>query len=126
MADCIICDVWSLSLGLIGIYMSIITMVFATLSSKVEEKRAIENSQDYRVMNHGIAVENSINTLRRFNRKVMYALGSTFLLFLLSTAAKFFTTCWLIAICLMISLLLITCSIGLVYQLFSYYQSDKN
>ncbi len=126
MTDNIISDVWSLSLGLTGIYVSVIAMLFATLASKVEEMRVVEKSQEFRLMNRATAVRNSVSTLRRFNKKAVYALDGSFLLLFLSTAAKYVAACWLVAICVTLSALLVAYSIGLIYKIFVYYQTDNS
>ena len=126
MTDNIISDVWSLSLGLTGIYVSVIAMLFATLASKVEEMRVVKKSQEFGQMNRATAIRNSVSTLRRFNKKAVYALDGSFLLLLLSTTAKYVAACWLVAICVTLSLLLVAYSIGLIYQIFVYYQTDNS
>ena len=119
-------DMWSLHLGIIGILVSVITMIYATLSSKVEEMKAIKNNTDYVAMIHMLAVEKSINTLRRLNLKVMRILLLSFLLFLFSTILQFHHTTWMIALGGILSLLMIGYCVYLVSNIYSQYQNETN
>ena len=40
-------DLWSLSVGMIGILVSVMTLLYASLSSKVEEQTILKKSKEY-------------------------------------------------------------------------------
>ena len=61
----IIGDLWSVHLAIMGILVSVTTLLFASLSSKAEELDSIKNSTDYVLMNRATAVKNSIAIFRK-------------------------------------------------------------
>ena len=69
--DSAINDLWSLHLGMMGILVSIMTLLYASLSSKVEELKVLRISEDYTMMNRATAVENSVKALRKLNGQVI-------------------------------------------------------
>ena len=119
-------DLWSLSVGMIGILVSVMTLLYASLSSKVEELTILKKSKEYVTMNRATAVEKTVKALQRLNRQVIWLLAMSFVLFLLSTILKYFYVCWLLMIDMILALLLIVLCVGLAYKIYSQYQNETN
>lgn len=119
-------DLWSLSVGMIGILVSVMTLIYASLSSKVEELTILKKSKEYVTMNRATAVERMVKALQRLNRQVIWLLAMSFVLFLLSTILKYFYVCWLLMIDMILALLLIVLCVGLAYKIYSQYQNETN
>ncbi len=85
----VIGDLWSVHLAIMGILVSVTTLLFASLSSKAEELDSIKNSTDYGLMNRATAVKNSIAIFRKLNKRAMYGLIITFGLFTLSSVLRY-------------------------------------
>lgn len=119
-------DLWSLSVGMIGILVSVMTLLYASLSSKVEELTILKKSKEYVTMNRATAVERTVKALQRLNRQVIWLLAMSFVLFLLSTILKYFYVCWLLMIDMILALLLIVLCVGLAYKIYSQYQNETN
>lgn len=126
MAVIITNDLWSLSVGMIGILVSVMTLLYASLSSKVEELTILKKSKEYVTMNRATAVERTVKALQRLNRQVIWLLAMSFVLFLLSTILKYFYVCWLLMIDMILALLLIVLCVGLAYKIYSQYQNETN
>ena len=117
-------DLWSLSVGMIGILVSVMTLLYASLSSKVEELTVLKKSKEYVIMNRATAVERTVKALQRLNRQVIWLLVMSFVLFLLSTVLKYFYVCWLLVSDMILALLLIAMCVGLAYKIYSQYQNE--
>lgn len=117
-------DLWSLSVGMIGILVSVMTLLYASLSSKVEELTGLKKSKEYVIMNRATAVERTVKALQRLNRQVIWLLVMSFVLFLLSTVLKYFYVCWLLVSDMILALLLIAMCVGLAYKIYSQYQNE--
>ena len=117
-------DLWSLSVGMIGILVSVMTLLYASLSSKVEELTGLKKSKEYVIMNRATAVERTVKALQRLNRQVIWLLVMSFVLFLLSTVLKYFYVCWLLVSDMILALLLIEMCVGLAYKIYSQYQNE--
>ena len=119
-------DLWSLSVGMIGILVSVMTLLYASLSSKVEELTILKKSKEYVTMNRATAVERTVKALQRLKRQVIWLLAMSFVLFLLSTILKYFYVCWLLMIDMILALLLIVLCVGLAYKIYSQYQNETS
>ena len=117
---------WSFSVGMIGILVSVMTLLYASLSSKVEELTVLKKSKEYITMNRATAVERTVKALQRLNRQVIWLLFMSFVLFLLSTVLKYFYVCWLLMLDMILALLLIVLCVGLACKIFSQYQNETN
>jgi len=126
MAGNITNDLWSLSVGMIGILVSVMTLLYASLSSKVEELTVLKKSKEYITMNRATAVERTVKALQRLNRQVILLLVMSFVLFLLSTVLKYFYVCWLLMLDMILALLLIVLCVGLAYKIYSQYQNETS
>ena len=124
----IIGDLWSVHLAIMGILVSVTTLLFASLSSKAEELDSIKNSTDYVLMNRATAVKNSIATFRKLNKQVMYGLIITFGLFTLSSALKYLpnsciTNCVAIVVAVF-TICLMAYGIYLWHSVYSQYKKE--
>ena len=126
MAGNITNDLWNFSVGMIGILVSVMTLLYASLSSKVEELTVLKKSKEYITMNRATAVERTVKALQRLNRQVIWLLAMSFVLFLLSTVLKYFYVCWLLMLDMILALLLIVLCVGLAYKIYSQYQNETN
>jgi hypothetical protein len=126
MAGNITNDLWSFSVGMIGILVSVMTLLYASLSSKVEELTVLKKSKEYITMNRATAVERTVKALQRLNRQVIRLLVMSFVLFLLSTVLKYFYVCWLLMLDMILALLLIVLCVGLAYKIYSQYQNETS
>lgn len=117
-------DLWSLSVGMIGILVSVMTLLYASLSSKVEELTVLKKSKEYVIMNRAMAVERTVKALQRLNRQVIKLLVMSFVLFLLSSVLKYFYVCWLLMLDVILALLLIAFCVGQAYRIYSQYQNE--
>ena len=126
MAGNITNDLWNFSVGMIGILVSVMTLLYASLSSKVEELTVLKKSKEYITMNRATAVERTVKALQRLNRQGIRLLVMSFVLFLLSTVLKYFYVCWLLMLDMILALLLIVLCVGLAYKIYSQYQNETS
>lgn len=85
----IICDLWSLHLSIIGIIVSIMTLLFSSIYSKVDELKNYESSDDIHIMIRKTTLVNSISSFRDVNKKLKNVLLVTFFLFIISTILNY-------------------------------------
>ena len=119
-------DLWSIHLAIIGILISVITLLYASLYSKVEELDGIKNSTDYVLMNRATAVRNSITKLRELSKHAMYGIIITLGLLVLTTFLKYRPDSCIIN-CLTVcdaifTICLIVYGLYLGYEVYSHYQ----
>lgn len=122
-------DLWSIHLAIIGIMVSVMTLLYATLCSKVEELKCIKNSSDFTLMNRKTIVSNSIKALRLLNKKVMVVLIGASVLFVISSFLKYIECSYseiLISIVAVFTLLLILDIAIIAYGVFVQYQKETN
>lgn len=120
-------DLWNIQMGVIGICVSVITLLYSSLSTKVEEVKSIKDSKEYSLMNKKTALENSINTLRKANKQVIIGLISFSILFVFSTILKYMSInilCWLIGGDAILTIIMLTYCIYLSYSIYSQYQKE--
>jgi len=121
-------DLWSIHLAIMGILISVITLLYATLCSKAEELEGIKNSTDYVLMNRATAVRNSIMKLRELNKHAVHGIIIAFCLFVFTTILKYLPDCCIInclTVCDAIStIFLIAYGLHLGYGVYSYYQKE--
>lgn len=123
-------DLWSVHLAIMGILVSVITLLYTSLSSKVEEWKSIKKNKDYAQMQRSTALLNSIKTLRSLNRKVMWGLASTFILFIATTIFKYIPEGYF-DYCLVVTDAILTIGtlvyvVYLVRGLYIHYQKERN
>lgn len=85
----IINDLWSLHLSMIGVIVSVMTLIFSSLSSKVEELKAIENLAKSNDIWRPTTISNIISRYKKLNRKLKCILISTTFLFVISFVLKY-------------------------------------
>ena len=109
--------------------VSVMTLLYATLCSKVEELKCIKNSSDFTLMNRKTIVSNSIKALRLLNKKVMVVLIGASVLFVISSFLKYIECSYseiLISIVAVFTLLLILDIAIIAYGVFVQYQKETN
>lgn len=121
-------DVWSFHLAIIGILISVMTLLYTSLCGKVEELNSIEQSKEYAIMNRAIAVRNTIEQLRKLNKQVMVGLVVSFCSFILTTIIKYLPEgCvikWIAILNTIIILGLLVFGVKLVHSVYSQYQKE--
>lgn len=126
--DSLVGDLWSFHLAVIGIMVSVITLIYASLCNKVEELSSIKNSKEYALMNRATALQNAIGKLRTLNSHAMRGLIFASFLFIMSSVLKYLPArCvvnWLVTIDALLTLgLLIYCAL-FVHDVHSQYQKE--
>lgn len=121
-------DVWNIHLAFMGFLVSVITLLYASLSSKVEELNSIKKSKDYSLMNRVTAINNSIKQFRYLNKQVMKGLLISFCIFVLTTILKYLPEgCIIKCIVILIAIttiVLIVFGFKLAYGIYSLYQKE--
>ena len=121
-------DLWSVHLAIMGILVSVVTLLYASLCSKVEELDGIKNSTDYVLMNRATAMRNSIMKLRELNKHAMYGIIITFGLFLLTSILKYLPDSYIINYLAVFDAILTICLLAyglyLGYGAYSHYQKE--
>lgn len=111
--DSLIGDLWSIHLAIMGIMVSVLTLLYATLSGLCEELRGIADTEDYLLMNRKTALCNSIKVLRRLDKKTAQILAISAVLFLLISLLKYAPTDSILLCCVIGVITIITiCEIG--------------
>ena len=75
-------DLASLQLALMGIMVSVLTLVFAIVVGKRDEFRTLKSINDTLARNRKVALENSIGTLTAFCRQIISIIIVLFLVYL--------------------------------------------
>lgn len=122
-------DLWNIHLAIIGIMVSVMTLLYAALCGKVEEMKCIKDSSDFTLMNRKTIVSNSIKALRLLNKKVMVVLFGAFVLFVISSFLRYIECGYseiLISIVAVFTLLLILDIAIIAYGVYVQYQKETN
>lgn len=122
-------DLWSLHLAIMGILVSVLTLLYASLCGKVEELDSIKQSEEFILMNRATAVRNYINQLRSLNKQVMLGLIISFCLFVLTTIIKYLPEeCvvikWITSFNSIATIGLLVFGIKLAREVYSQYQKE--
>ena len=117
-------DLWSFQLAIMGILVSVMTLIYASLCSKVEEMKVLCKSEDYTAMNRTTALGNSIRSLRKLNLQVIKALVGAFVLFVFSTVLKYCIFCWFLITDVVATLFLFAFCIYIAFEIYSQYQNE--
>lgn len=75
-------DIASFQLALIGIMVSVLTLLFALVVGKRDELRTLKNFNDAVANSRKFSLENSIDTLSKVCRKIVLIIALLFLLYL--------------------------------------------
>ena len=78
-------DFATLQLSIVGVLVSMATLIFATIVSKREEYRSIRKSKDSNLLNRAVEVNNDINKLKRYGRQLIMITSISFVLYLVFT-----------------------------------------
>lgn len=122
--DNVINDFWSLHLGIMGILVSVMTLLYSSLSSKVEELKVLRVSEDYAIMNRATAVENSVKSLGKLNKQIAKILVFSFALFVVSTTLKYCQIFWVVIGDVVATLMLLFLCIYVAYKIYYQYQNE--
>ena len=121
-------DMWNFHLAIMGILVSMMTLLYASLCGKVEELNSIKQSKEYALMNRATAISNSIERLRNLNKQVMTGLVISFCLFVLTTIVKYSPqgclTKWIVVINAIITIGLLAFSVKIALGIYSQYQKE--
>lgn len=124
----LISDMWNFHLAIMGIMVSIITLLYASLCGKVEELNSIKKSEEYFLMNRSTAISNSIERLRKLNKQAMVGLVVFFCLFVLTTIIKYLPqgciTKWIVVINAIITIVFIFLGAKTALGIYSQYQKE--
>ena len=125
----IICDLWSLHLSIIGIIVSIMTLLFSSIYSKVDELKNYESSDDIHIMIRKTTLVNSISSFRDVNKKLKNVLLVTFFLFIISTILSYVELTLvvkvLISIVTIISVITMAWGVKIAIDTYKQYQKDN-
>lgn len=125
--DSLVADLWSFHLAVIGVMVSVMTLLYASISSKEEELNSIKHSKEYTLMNRSTAIQNTIGKLRVLNNRAMLGLIFALFLFIISTILKYLpqgcVVNWLVTIDALLSFgVLIYCAL-FAHDVYSQYQT---
>lgn len=85
----IVADLWSVQLAIIGIAVSVMTLLFASHVGKVETFRHICKSKDINNELMSIHLSNSMKTYQQLNSKIVAVFIISSILFLYSSVVKY-------------------------------------
>lgn len=123
-------DLCSFYLALVGILVSVLTLILTSLVSKVEAKNAILNSKDINIVNQRIRYENEIKIFRSLNKKLLRLLLASALLCLMSYVVKELPNSveitWPVIILGVLTLIFLFCLIKPAFLIYRKYLSDNN
>ena len=124
----LISDIWNFHLAIMGVLVSMITLLYASLCGKVEELNSIRQSKEYSLMNRATAMRNSIERLRKLNKQVIIGVLISFCLFVLTTIIKYmpesYMTKWIATSIAIITIGLLAYCIKVAYGVYSQYQTE--
>ena len=75
-------DLASFHIALMGIMVSVLTLVFAIVVGKRDELRTLESTNDTHARNRKVALENSISTLKSFCQQIIFIVIVVLMLYL--------------------------------------------
>lgn len=78
-------DFATLQLSIVGVLVSMATLIFATIVSKREEYRSIRKSTDTKLLNRAVEVNNDIKRLKRYGKQLLMITSTSFVLYLVFT-----------------------------------------
>lgn len=81
-------DLSTLQLAIVGILVSVLTLVYATVISKREEYRSIRKSTDANLRNRAVELIKDINKLKSYCKQLLEIIVVSFLFYLLFTIAN--------------------------------------
>ena len=122
----IISDLWSFQLSVVGIAISVTTLLFASHVGKSEAYQHVSKSKDINSKYLSIYLSNGIKTYKQLNTKILAILIATSILFLYTTVTKYVTNeCLLFWMCVVDLLLTVALMIWVVCVMFSIYRQYR-
>ena len=116
-------------MSIIGIIVSIMTLLFSSIYSKVDELKNYESSDDIHIMIRKATLVNSISSFRDVNKKLKNVLLVTFFLFIISTILSYVELTLvvkvLISIVTIISVITIAWGVKIAIDTYKQYQKDN-
>ena len=94
--DIIVGDLWSFQLSIIGIAVSVMTLLFASHVGNVEAYNQIRKSKEINNQLYSINLSNSIKIYEKLNNKVLNILFYSCILFICSTIVKYISCKYLL------------------------------
>ena len=127
--SCIIPDLWSFQLAVIGILVSVATLLYASLSGKTESKQVSDTSKTLEAQNHSVGLGNAIKQLQKLNVAVVKQIRNFGILFAFTTIFRYVPCCniWLsitYVIILAFTLLISYNTVRTLYGTFNYYRHE--
>ena len=89
---CIVADLWSIQLSIIGIAISVMTLLFTSHVGKVEVFRHICKSKDINNELMSVYLSNGIRTYQQLNSKIVSVFTISCILFLYSSVVKYISS----------------------------------
>ena len=126
----IVSDLWSFQLSIVGIAVSMMTLLFASHVGKAEAFQHVSKSKDINSEYLSIYLSNGIKTYKQLNSKIVAILILSGLLFLYTTITKYISNeCVLFWMCIVDVLLTFTLAIWAVcvmIKVYRQYRKDTN
>lgn len=127
--SCIIPDLWSFQLAVIGILVSVATLLYASLSGKTEAKRISDTLTTFEAQNHSVGLGNAIEQLQKLIVSVVKQIRNFGILFVFTTISRLIPNCSILiliiyAILIALSLLASYSTIRTFYGSFNYYRHE--
>ena len=126
----IVSDLWSFQLSIVGIAVSMMTLLFASHVGKAEAFQHVSKSKDINSEYLSIYLSNGIKTYKQLNSKIVAILILSGLLFLYTTITKYISNeCVLFWMCIVDVLLTVTLAIWAVcvmIKVYRQYRKDTN
>ena len=128
--DSLIGDVWNVHLVVMGLLLSMTTLLYASLCGKVEESDALKTSKDFSLMSRKIAINNSISKLGDLNNGIKKNLISFFIQFIITTIVKYLPksclcrNCCIILVTIIAVISMLYVAIILIPTIYSQYQKE--
>ena len=125
----VISELWSFQLAAIGILVSVATLLYASLSGKIEAKQISDTSKTLEAQNHSVGLGNAIEQLQKLNVAVVKQIRNFGILFACTTIFRYIPCCnmWLsltYAIIIALSLYVSYATVRTLNGTFNYYRHE--
>mgnify|MGYP003390755041 CR=1 FL=1 len=85
----IISDLWSYQLSIVGVAVSVMTLLFASHVGKAEAYQHVSKNKDINSKNLSICLSNGIKAYKKLNWKIVRVLTFSVILFLYTSIVKY-------------------------------------
>lgn len=125
----ILADIWSLQLSVVGIAVSVITLLFASHVGKAEtyqhvSKRKVDVNDEYL----GIYLQNGMKTYRRLSSQILWLLVVTMLAFVYTTVVKYIdygcSKKWMALVDAVLTIVILMWSVCIVVRVYKQYKNE--